>query len=54
MALMQHLALAGPLFIGGTLKIAYDRLRYGSFRRLRPPEERPVVDCHTVRRNLDA
>lgn len=38
---MQQVALAGPLFIGGTLKIAYDVLLYGSFRRLRPPEERP-------------
>jgi len=42
MALMQHLALAGPLFIGGMLKIAYDGLLDGSFRRLRPPEERPL------------
>src|SRR3989449_6410873 len=36
---MQHVALAGPLFIGGTLKIAYDVLLYGSFRRVKPPEE---------------
>ena len=40
---MQHVALAGPLFIGGTLKIAYDILLYRSFRHVRPPEEaRPV------------
>jgi len=43
-ALMQHVALAGPLFIGGTLKIAYDLLLYRSFRHLRPPEERAAVD----------
>jgi len=36
---MQHVALAGPLFIGGTLKIAYDIALYRSFRHLRPPEE---------------
>ena len=38
-ALMQHLALSAPLLIGGTLKIAYDLLLYGSFRKIRPPEE---------------
>lgn len=37
---MQHVALAGPLVIGGTLKIAYDLLLFGSFRHIRPPEER--------------
>src|SRR5438552_7846094 len=36
---MQHVALAGPLFIGGTLRMAYDVMLYGSFRRLKPPEE---------------
>jgi len=36
---MQHLALAAPLFIGGGIKIAYDLLLYGAFRRLKPPEE---------------
>ena len=36
---MQHVTSAGPLFIGGTLKIAYDLLLYGSFRRVKPPEE---------------
>ena len=36
---MQHVALAGPLFIVGTLKIADDVLLYGSFRRVKPPEE---------------
>jgi predicted MFS family arabinose efflux permease len=42
-ALMQHVALAGPLFIGGTLKIAYDLLLYRSFRHVRPPEEQKVL-----------
>ena len=36
---MQHVALAGPLFIGGTLKIAYDLMLYGSFRNVKAPEE---------------
>ena len=39
-AVMQHVALAGPLVIGGLLKIAYDLLLFRSFRQLRPPEER--------------
>jgi MFS family permease len=37
---MQHVALAGPLLIGGSLKIVYDVLLYRSFRRIKPPEER--------------
>jgi len=37
-AVMQHV-MAGPLFIGGTLKIGYDLLLYRSFRRIKPPEE---------------
>lgn len=36
---MQHVSLAGPLFIGGGLKIAYDLLLYRAFRHIRPPEE---------------
>ena len=36
---MQHVALAGPLVIGGTLKIGYDLLLYRAFRHVRPPEE---------------
>ena len=36
---MQHVTLAGPLIIGGTLKIAYDLLLYRAFRHVRPPEE---------------
>jgi predicted MFS family arabinose efflux permease len=41
--LMQHLSLSAPLFIGGTLKIAYDLVLYRSFRNVRPPEEQPVA-----------
>src|SRR5215469_3889689 len=36
---MQHVALATPLFLGGSLKIAYDIMLYSAFRRLKPPEE---------------
>jgi len=36
--IMQQ-ALAGPLLIGGALKIAYDLILYRSFRHVRPPEE---------------
>jgi predicted MFS family arabinose efflux permease len=38
--MMQHVTLAAPLIIGGTLKIIYDVVLYRSFRHLRPPEER--------------
>lgn len=36
---MQHVALAGPLVVGGSLKIGYDLLLYRAFRHVRPPEE---------------
>jgi MFS family permease len=36
---MQHVALAAPLVIGGVLKIGYDLLLYRAFRHVRPPEE---------------
>src|SRR5205809_7791278 len=36
---MQHVALAGPLVVGGLLKIGYDLILYTSFRHVRPPEE---------------
>jgi predicted MFS family arabinose efflux permease len=36
---MQHVALATPLFLGGSLKIAYDIMLYSAFRRLKPREE---------------
>jgi MFS family permease len=38
-AVMQHFALAGPLVIGGLLKIGYDLTLFASFRHVRPPEE---------------
>ena len=37
--LMQGVALATPLVVGGVLKIGYDVLLYFSFRGLKPPEE---------------
>lgn len=37
--LMQHLALATPMYIGGGIKIVYDLLLFAAFRRLKPPEE---------------
>jgi MFS family permease len=37
---MSGVSLATPLFAGAGLKIVYDLLLYGSFRRLTPPEER--------------
>jgi hypothetical protein len=40
-AIMQHVAIAGPLVIGGVLKIAYDLMLYAGFRRITPPEELP-------------
>ncbi|MFQ5814742.1 MAG: MFS transporter, partial [Anaerolineae bacterium] len=40
---MQHLALAAPLFAGGGIKIVYDVLLYGAFRRLKPPEEKDLA-----------
>jgi hypothetical protein len=36
---MQHVAFAGPLVIGGMLKIMYDIALYRAFRHVRPPEE---------------
>jgi hypothetical protein len=48
-AVMQHVALAGPLVIGGILKIAYDLMLFTSFRHVRPPEEQlaPAVATST-------
>ena len=37
-AVMQHVALAGPLLIGGSLKILYDVLLYRSFKNVKEPE----------------
>lgn len=39
---MQNVALAGPLVIGGALKVVYDLLLYQAFRHIRPPDEKPV------------
>lgn len=39
-ALMQGVALATPLIVGGAMKIGYDLLLYRSFIGLKPPEER--------------
>jgi predicted MFS family arabinose efflux permease len=44
---MQHVALATPLFLGGGIKIAYDLLLYSAFRRLKPPEKE-VIAASTV------
>jgi predicted MFS family arabinose efflux permease len=41
-AMMQQVALAAPLLIGGSLKIVYDLVLYRSFRGVRPPEERAL------------
>ena len=40
---MQHVALAGPLLIGGGLKILYDLLLFRAFRQVHPPEEKRVA-----------
>ncbi|MGE5326038.1 MAG: MFS transporter, partial [Deltaproteobacteria bacterium] len=40
---MQHLALATPLFLGGGLKITYDLLLFRAFRNLKPKEERALA-----------
>jgi fructose-specific phosphotransferase system IIC component len=40
-ALMQGVSLGVPLMIGSGMKIAYDLLLYGAFRKVRPPEETP-------------
>lgn len=48
-AVMQHVALAGPLVIGGVLKIGYDLMLYRSFRHVRPPEEEHMASIATSR-----
>jgi predicted MFS family arabinose efflux permease len=37
--LMQRLEFSAPLFLGGTLKIAYDILLFRNFRHVKAPEE---------------
>jgi predicted MFS family arabinose efflux permease len=39
---MRTVSLAAPIFIGSSLKIAYDLALFISFRHLRPPEEQVV------------
>ncbi len=41
--MMQHLALATPLYLGGGIKIVYDLLLFAAFRRLKPPEEQKAA-----------
>jgi hypothetical protein len=36
---MNTVSLAAPIFIGSSLKIAYDISLFASFRSRRPPEE---------------
>ena len=37
--LMQNVTFSAPLFVGGSIKIAYDLLLYRKFRHIKPPEE---------------
>lgn len=48
---MQHLALAAPLLVGGSLKILYDLALYGAFRHVRPPEEHAKLTEASVQRS---
>jgi MFS family permease len=43
--LAQHVAVAAPLAAAAALKITYDVALWISFRRLRPPEERPSPEA---------
>jgi hypothetical protein len=36
---MANVWIGTPLFAAGLLKLLYDGLIYGSFRRIKPPEE---------------
>lgn len=40
---MQGVELVTPLLLGAGLKVLYDVLLYGNFRKLAPPEEREPV-----------
>ena len=46
---MRTMSLAAPIFIGSSLKIAYDIALFLSFRRLRPPEEFHHIQTAAVR-----
>ena len=39
-----------PIFIAGTLKIAYDLLLYRAFAAVQPPEEMPEATSTSVSR----
>lgn len=41
--LMQDVALAAPLLLGGGFKIVYDVLLYRAFREVKPPEEEAAI-----------
>src|SRR6266566_3009770 len=41
-ALMQALTFSAPLIVGGSAKVFYDLLLFRAFRKVRPPEERPL------------
>jgi MFS family permease len=41
---MDHLSLGAPLLLGAGIKIGYDLMLYGAFRRLRPPEEQAPAE----------
>ena len=41
--LMQSLTFSAPLLVGGGVKVTYDVILYGSFRKLKPPEEKHTL-----------
>jgi hypothetical protein len=44
---IHSLSLAAPIFIGSSLKIAYDIALFFSFRALKPPEELANAQINT-------
>jgi len=40
---MASIWIGAPLFVAGTLKLVYDALIYGSFRKIKPPEEQKQI-----------
>jgi MFS family permease len=42
--IMQFVALGSPLVVGAAMKIAYDGMLWGAFRRVRAPEEKLAKD----------
>jgi MFS family permease len=53
-ALMREGSLALPLYIGAAMKIVYDLLLYGAFRRLKPPEEEAAGGAGGLRDTAEA